>query len=202
MPVLSSRDALGHRPGRILVAGASGAGKTTLASRLADLLEVRHTELDALFHGPGWTTRASFQAEVLAFSAGPTWVTEWQYSSVQLLLAGQADTLVWLDFRRTTVMWRVVRRTLERRWRRELLWNDNVERPLWTIFTDPDHIVRWAWRTHPRRSAEVLQVAQQHRQLQVVRLQVVQLQIVRLRSPREVEQWLSGPLAATLGRRG
>ena len=46
------------------MAGASGAGKTTLARRLAGLLEVRHTEIDGLFHGPGWTTRASFHADV------------------------------------------------------------------------------------------------------------------------------------------
>ena len=173
------------------MAGASGSGKTTLARRLAEALEVRHTEIDGLFHGPGWTTRASFQADVLAFSAEPTWVTEWQYAGVRPLLIDRADTLVWLDLRRTTVMWRVVRRTLGRRWRRERLWNDNVERPLWTIFTDADHIVLWAWRTHAERSAEVLQAAQHHPRVQVV----------RLCRQRDVERWLTGPLAATLGPR-
>lgn len=186
--MLSSRDSLSRRPGRILVAGTSGAGKTTLALRLAGLLDVRHTEIDALFHGLGWTVLESFQAEVDAFSAEPTWVTEWQYASVQPLLAERADTLVWLDFRRSTVMWRVVRRTLRRRLRRERLWNDNLEPPLQTILTDPDHIIRWAWRTHTRRSLDVLQLGRQHRRLQ----------IVRLRSPDEVEQWLAGPLLAML----
>ncbi len=37
-------------------------------------------EIDALFHGPAWTPRATFAAEVDAFSAEPEWVTEWQYA--------------------------------------------------------------------------------------------------------------------------
>ncbi|MEK8226669.1 hypothetical protein NKG05_12095 [Oerskovia sp. M15] len=46
---------LGRSPRRILVAGISGSGKTTLCRRIAARLEIAHTEIDALFHGPGWT---------------------------------------------------------------------------------------------------------------------------------------------------
>ena len=44
--------------------GVSGAGKTTLAARLGRLLDVPHVEIDALFHGPGWTPREAFVADV------------------------------------------------------------------------------------------------------------------------------------------
>ncbi len=54
-------------------------------------------EIDALFHGPGWTPRETFAAEVDAFSAEPNWITEWQYSTVRDLFAERADLLVWLD---------------------------------------------------------------------------------------------------------
>jgi len=68
-------------PRRVLVAGASGAGKTTVARRTAEVLGVPHVEIDALFHGPDWTRRPAFLADVAAFSATPGWVTEWQYAA-------------------------------------------------------------------------------------------------------------------------
>jgi hypothetical protein len=71
-------------------------------------------------------------------------VTEWQYDAVRALLA-RADVLVWLDLSRATVMRQVGRRTFRRRLRRQVLWNGNVvELPLWTVFTDSEHIVHHA----------------------------------------------------------
>jgi|SRR5438105_4840170 len=42
-------------PPKIAVLGTSGSGKTTVARELARGLGLPHVELDALFHGPGWT---------------------------------------------------------------------------------------------------------------------------------------------------
>jgi adenylate kinase family enzyme len=87
MPLLDAVASLPARPRRVLVAGTSGAGKTTLARRVAALLDLPHSEIDAFFHGPGWTPRDSFESEVHRFSAGSCWVTEWQYSQVGAILA-------------------------------------------------------------------------------------------------------------------
>lgn len=89
--------ALTIRPQKILVAGTSGAGKTTLAGRIGRLLEIEHTELDSLFHGPDWIPLDSFETEVRRFSSEPAWVTEWQYGAVRRLLAERADLMLWLD---------------------------------------------------------------------------------------------------------
>ncbi|MFI5937836.1 hypothetical protein [Actinoplanes sp. NPDC051494] len=48
-------------------------------------------------------------------------------------------------------MKQIIDRTVRRQVRREVLWNGNVESPLWTIFTDRQHMVRWAWSTHARK---------------------------------------------------
>lgn len=186
MPLLSALDALPKLPQRVLVAGTSGSGKTTTAIRIAALLAIPHTEIDALFHGAGWIKRETFEVDVDAFSESPAWVTEWQYSSVRPLLAERADTMVWLHFRRSTVVQRIVRRTLRRRLRRQPLWNDNIEPPLWTIFTDRDHIIRWAWRTHAG-TAHHVQSAVEHQP---------RLNVVELRNQNEVDRWLDGPLMA------
>ena len=176
---------LPRRPRRVLVAGVSGTGKTTLAGRIADILGITHIEIDALFHGPNWTPRASFETEVAGFTSDPAWVTEWQYSQVRQLLVDRADLLVWLDlpYWRIT-MPRLVARTLRRRLRGEVLWNGNVEPPLRTIFTDPEHIVRWSYSTRHKNTTRIPLVANTNDHLIVV----------RLRSPREVERWLDGPL--------
>jgi adenylate kinase family enzyme len=146
--MLGPVDPLPCRPYRVLVAGTSGAGKTTTAARIAGVLGIPHVEIDALFHGSDWTPRPSFESDVHAFSAGPAWATEWQYSAVRAHLAACADLLVWLDLPRSLVMRQVIRRTLVRRLRRQQLWNGNREPALWTIFTDREHIVRWAWNTN------------------------------------------------------
>lgn len=60
-------------------------------------------------------------------------VTEWQYGVVRDQLADRADLVVWLDLPRRSVMRQVVTRTVRRRFRREVLWNGNIEPPLHRI---------------------------------------------------------------------
>lgn len=182
-PTLGARDdvvaAVGHVPARIAVAGVSGAGKTTLAGRLAERLGLPHTELDGLYHGPGWTPRETFADEVRAVLEAPAWVVEWQYRKVRALILERAELLVWLDLPTPVVLRQVTGRTLRRRARREVLWNGNQEPPLRTILTDDEHILRWAWSTRNslRRLDERLATEAPH------------LVVVRLRSRAQVEDW-------------
>lgn len=185
--LLGADDSLPYQPRRVIVAGTSGAGKTTLAARIGEVLDIPHVEIDALFHGPCWTPLPTFQAEVERFTAMPAWVTEWQYSQVRSLLAQRANLLVWLDLSRTVVMQQVVRRTLRRRLRRQVLWHGNVEHPLWTVLTDPEHIVRWAWTTHHQSAFRV----------SALREQRPGLVVVRLGSRLATERWVEGPLRQT-----
>lgn len=183
--MLCADDPLPSRPRRITVAGVSGSGKTTLAARIAEASGLTHTEIDALYHGPQWTPRTEFVDDVKALAATDDWVTEWQYSAVRELLARRAEVLVWLDYPFWTVtLPRVIRRTLRRRLRREVLWNGNVEPPLHTFFTDRTHIVRWSYSIRHKYRERVPAVAETH----------PDLIIVRLRHPRDADRWLAGPL--------
>ncbi len=186
MPVLGPDDPLGGRPRRVLVAGGSGAGKSTLAARIGVVLGLPHVEIDGLYHGPGWTPRPTFEADVRRFAAEPAWVTEWQYTVVRPLLLERAELLVWLDLPRGLVMRQVVLRTLRRRLMRRELWNGNLEPPLRTFLTRRDHIVRWAWRTHRASADRVARLI----------LQRPDLVVVRLRSRADVVRWSRGPLTA------
>lgn len=180
---LGARDdvvaAVGHVPARIAVAGVSGSGKTTLGRRVAIRLGLPHTEIDALFHGPGWTPRETFLDDVRAVVEQPAWVTEWQYREAKPLILERVELLVWLDLPTPVAMQQVVRRTLRRRLRREELWNGNIEPPLRTFFTDDEHIVRWAWST--RKNLRSLDERLAREAPHVV--------VVRLRSRAQVEDW-------------
>jgi adenylate kinase family enzyme len=169
---------------RILVTGASGAGKSTLRETISTILSVPTVEIDSLHHGPEWTPRPTFAADVDHFTSRPSWVIEWQYAQVRELLLRRADILIWLDHRRWTVTHRVVRRTVRRRIHHIELWNGNVEPPLRTIFTNRDNIIRWSWRTHDKRRREALEVAHGANGPLVV----------RLAGQRQVNTWVRGPL--------
>lgn len=164
---------------RVLVAGISGSGKTTLATRVARLLDIPRHELDALHHGPGWVKRPEFEADVASFAEDPAWICEDQYQScIGELLWQRADTVVWLDLPRHTVMRRVCWRTARRLLTRERLYNGNVER--WRALLDPGHPVRWAWSRHADRARRTAALAARHPDTRVV----------HLRSPREVRRWV------------
>ncbi|MCO1340277.1 AAA family ATPase [Kocuria polaris] len=183
MPLLDAADpaARALAPARVLVAGASGSGKTTAARRIGRALSIPSHELDALHHGSGWVKRPEFEADVDAFSAGPTWVCEWQYDTARPLLAGRADALVWLDVPVRVQMRQVVLRTLRRWVRREELWNGNREGPPWRMLTDREHIIRWAWRARHTPGDRVRELLAERPEFPVV----------RVRSRRELRAWLA-----------
>lgn len=188
--MLSADDPLPYPPRRVVIAGTTGVGKSTLARRLAELWDLEYTELDSLFHGPGWTTRPEFVDDVRRVAGGERWVSEWNYfsSGGGQILGERADFAVWLDFPRRIARARLLRRTLSRRIRRQVLWNGNVEPPLWTVLRDPDHILRWEMRTHATWKRRMPVVAAEYG-----------LPIVRLTHPRAVERWLAGAAADVVG---
>ncbi|WP_369372318.1 hypothetical protein AB1046_03005 [Promicromonospora sp. Populi] len=134
--------------------GTSGSGKTTLARELAERLGVPHTELDGLYWGRDWTPREEFLADVEAAAGQDTWVIDGNYSGAGAagLLRERADTFVFVDPSRATVMRRVVTRTLRRMTSGEELWNGNRERL--DSLVGKDSVVRWAWTTYAGKRAE------------------------------------------------
>lgn len=193
MPLLSWADPLVPAPQRVLVAGASGAGKTTLAAAVSALLDLPHTEIDGLYHGPGWVPRPEFLDDVQTLAAAPRWVTEWNYRAARPLLLARADTLAWLDLPRAQVLAQVLARTLRRRLGRIVLWNGNVEPPLWTFLTDPEHVVRWSWHTHRKAADRVRAV--------LAGLDGNRVRVVRLGSHAQARRWLDRAVRVAAGSR-
>jgi adenylate kinase family enzyme len=136
---------------RVSVVGSSGSGKSTVGARLAAAIGVPFVELDAIVHQPDWVQleREEFRRQVGSIVQQPGWVIDGNYSAVRDLVWEAADTVVWIDLPRSTVMRQLVWRTLRRGVRREELWNGNRESLSNLMSLDADrNVVLWSWRHH------------------------------------------------------
>jgi adenylate kinase family enzyme len=135
---------------RVSVVGSSGSGKSTVARAVANRLDVPWIELDAVNHQPDWVPLPveQFRAEARSLAEEEAWVIDGNYYQIGVLdiVWERADTVVWIDLPKATVMWQLIRRTLHRSITRQVLWNGNRER-LRSIFKKKpeDNVVLWAW---------------------------------------------------------
>jgi adenylate kinase family enzyme len=168
---------------RIVVVGTSGAGKTTLAHRIAASLELPHIELDAINWQSGWRdlTRhdpEEFVRRVNEAIRAEAWVLDGNYGPVRDRVWLRATHLVWLDYERPVIMARVISRTLIRAVLRTELWAGNRER--WRHMLRPSHPIRWAWNTWERRRRETAE--------RLAQSECAHLVVFRLRRPSEVRR--------------
>lgn len=183
--MLHALDPLPHTPQRVLVAGVTGVGKSTLCQTVGTGWDLPYSGMDVLHWGPGWTPRPDFHRAATALAQGDRWITEWQYWSkgFKLILGDRADTCIWLNFPRRRALPRLPKRTVTRSFTGREVFEGCVEPPLWHVFADADHILRWESRTHSTWRAR----------MQTLPTEFPHLTIIELRSPREVRQWLAGP---------
>ena len=143
---------------RVSVIGTSGSGKTTFAGALAQRLRVHHIDLDAINWQAGWTDLNTddpeeFRRRVSDAAADEAWVCCGNYSKVRDLVLARATHLVWLDYPRTLVMARVLKRSFHRAWTGEELWPGTGNRETFARWLDREHPIRWAWDTYASRKA-------------------------------------------------
>jgi adenylate kinase family enzyme len=164
----------------VVMASASGNGKTTLGRELARRLGVPFVEMDALVHGPGWveTPTEELRALVEPIVASDGWVIDGPYrGKLGDLVLEAADVVVWLDLPIRIWMPRLIRRTVRRIRGREELWNGNKE-TLASALWGRDSLVAFAVRSHFRRRRQYPDA-------------LAKWHVVRLRSSEEVERFLA-----------
>jgi adenylate kinase family enzyme len=141
---------------RIVIYGATGSGKTTLAGRLGEALGLDVMNLDNIRHEHGFDSvpwdemRDHMQAFLDAHPDG--WVSEGNYSRVRDVTLSRADTLISLDVPWRTSFWRLFKRTVTRAWTREPLYNPAGPRESWRLsFMSRNSILLWSITNHQRR---------------------------------------------------
>lgn len=169
---------------RVVVLGTTGAGKSTFAGRLAELVGAEHVELDAFHHGPNWTPRPAeeFAAGVASVLARRCWVVDGNYlDRVSDTLWPRADTVIWLDLPLWIILPRIVRRTVRRIRNRTELWAGNREQ--WSALVGRHSLLLWAVRSHRRHRAELPG--------RLAELERAGIRVVRLASTAAAERWLA-----------
>ena len=168
---------------RVVLIGTTGAGKTTMATRIARALNMPHIEFDALRHGPNWTETPDdvFRKRLRLELQGDSWVGDGNYSLARDIVWPKATMLVWLDYPIRVVLWRLFWRTLRRGILREQLWHGNTE-GLRRQFLSRQSLFLWALQTHWRRRRTIPPA--------LAHPDYTNLHLVRLCSPQEAREWL------------
>jgi adenylate kinase family enzyme len=173
------------KPGkRIAIIGATGSGKTTLAQRLGDLLNLKLIELDALHWMPGWTEKPwdEIRSELDPMTRQNNWITDGNYGQVRDLIWPRADTIIWLDYPLLLIFFRLFIRTLKRIFLKVELWNGNRER-FRENFLSRDSLFIWLLTSRPKHKKTYPLAFQE--------LQHAHLQVLRFRHPRQTTRWLN-----------
>ena len=138
---------------RVVIHGATGSGKTTLSTRLGEILGVPVIELDAIRHASGWDSvgwdemRAILAERLDAAPDG--WVCEGNYGPVRDIYTATADTVVWLHLPWRVSFWRLFWRTVSRAWSKEPLYHECGPTESWRLtFTSRKSILWWSISNH------------------------------------------------------
>ena len=84
-----------------MVVGCAGAGKTTLARKLAAASGLPFIHLDFYYWRRGWQLPdgADWREQVVALAAAPGWIMDGNYSNTYDIRMPRADTLIWARLR-------------------------------------------------------------------------------------------------------
>ena len=131
--------------------GTSCSGKTTFAKNLAQILNVKHIELDAINWLPDWVERPNdeFRKLVEKEVAADLWVLDGNYSKTRDIVWKRATTIIWLNYSFPLVAYQALRRTTQRIFTREILYSQNRE-TFKQAFMSRDSILLWVLTTFHR----------------------------------------------------
>ena len=163
---------------RILVLGSGGAGKSTFAKQLGELLKIKVDHLDQHYWKPGWVepSNEEWVATVAKLIGRERLIIDGNYGGTLDQRIARCDTLIFLDMPRLLCLWRIIKRRLT---------YQNAARPDMAQGCDEKldlEFVSWVW-TYPKHTRP--------RILRLINNNGDEKRMVRLRSDSEVRQFLN-----------
>jgi adenylate kinase family enzyme len=162
---------------RIAVIGCGGAGKSTLARRLGDVLGIEVFHLDRLNWKPGWvaTPEEEWRALQDDLVKRDSWIIDGNYGRTMVTRLRAADTVIFLDYPTITCLYRAIKRETQYRGRSRPDMNPGCPERLHLPF------LNWIVRYRKRNRPSVLARIEEHCDGK---------HVVILRSPKDAEEFL------------
>lgn len=100
---------------RIAIIGSGGAGKSTLASLLGEMLNLPVYHLDRLFWKPGWVEpkKEDWRQIQKDICSSSEWVMDGNYGGTMNVRFSSCDTVIFFDLSRTLCLFRALKRSLQ-----------------------------------------------------------------------------------------
>ncbi len=162
---------------KIVIIGSGGAGKSTLARKLGEKLNIQVYHLDALFWKPNWVSvpreeQIKVQNELVKKEK---WIIDGNYNATMEIRLSAADTIIFLDIPRNICLFRAVKRTFQYRDRKRPDMGEGCNEKFSFEF------YKWIWEYPIKRRPKVLEKLNELSK---------DKKIIILRSNKEIERFL------------
>lgn len=163
---------------KILVIGPGGAGKSTLANQLGELLNIEVLHLDQLYWQPRWVEmpKGEWLETIEVLLSRDAWIMDGNYSGSLDIRFKACDTVIFLDLPRAICLWRLLKRRLMYRNRSRPDMAKGCHERLTFEF------ILWIWNYASRTRPKVVRL---------IESQPGEKQIIWLRSRSEVKRFLA-----------
>jgi adenylate kinase family enzyme len=168
-------------PGRLMIYGVTGSGKTTLARQVSERTGLPWYPVDDMTWEPGWVGVPADEQRrrIAAVCANEQWIIDHGYSSWLDVVMARVELIVALDYPRWLSLGRLLRRTLLRNLDHRPICNGNTESFRQTF--SRNSIIVWHFQSFAKKRDRVRRWAADPPD---------GVQVVRLTSPAATRRWL------------
>lgn len=98
----------------MVIGVSAGAGKSTFARKLSDILQINVHHLDTMYWEPGWVEAAfeDFKSRQQEVINQQEWIIEGNYRNTFEMRVEKADTIIYIEKPLTVCLYRVMKRWL------------------------------------------------------------------------------------------